>query len=68
MTISEMIAALEQFRAQHGDLEVETFSGFGNRVKHRGPVLDHRRILKGRERKPQFAWHKEDQGEPVCRL
>ncbi|MCK0507971.1 hypothetical protein [Aromatoleum anaerobium] len=74
MKISEMIECLERIKSEHGDLEVETYKFDGSRVAMNAPKIDYRAILKGRERRPQFASsyygddRKERFGEKVCRL
>ena len=73
MKVSEMIAALEAFKAEHGDLEVDSYSTWSGRYTHQGPVLDYRKVLTGRESKPDF-WSQYstkaaiNKGEAVCRL
>ncbi len=76
MKISELISALEYMLKEHGDLDVETTSFDGSRVRVNTPKLAHRAKLRGRESKPRFAeWysHEKDyqanrKGDPVCRL
>lgn len=73
MKVSEFIAALEAFKAEHGDLEVETerFNA-QKRCTHDGPELAHRKVLRGREHKPAFyrgyGEPPETKGDPVCEL
>jgi len=70
MLISEFIQALESFKAEHGDLPVETWM-FGGRMEHKGPELAYRKILSGRQWKSDFASEYEPdrfQGSPVCRV
>jgi hypothetical protein len=68
MKASEFIAQIEAFIAEHGDLEVETYGAQGTRETHLGPQLAYRKLLRGRERNPAFAWLDEHRGEPVCRI
>jgi hypothetical protein len=75
MKISELIHALERIKAEHGDLDVERMSMFGDRVPAQWPQLAHRAKLRGRESKRRFAeWfsyqkdYAERIGEAVCRL
>lgn len=67
MKVSEFIKRLQEFQQEHGDLEVETHSYIG-RVIHKGPSLAHRKVLRGRESRPEFAgsYEPERRGEPVC--
>jgi hypothetical protein len=70
MKISEYIGILQAIAAEHGDLEVETFAGYGERLTARPPRLEYRAILTGWERGPRF-WsphidHESKKGEAVC--
>jgi hypothetical protein len=71
MKISEYIAALETIKAEHGDLEVQTHSGYG-RSEARDPKLAYEMVLKGRESSPRFCGEYERdesrRGEKVCRV
>ena len=65
-----MIAALEEIREEHGDLEVDTFGHYGRRPAM-APTVEHRLILKPRQSRPMFwsKWYGEDcKGEKVCYL
>ena len=71
MKISEYIEALEQIKHEHGDLEVESYSDCLGRTPARTPEIAFRKILKSRERKPDFwrTYHGEDhKGEKVVRV
>lgn len=56
MTITEYIQRLEDIRAEHGELEVETSDFYGRRCSAFQPDVAFRRILSKRESKPQF-WY-----------
>ncbi len=69
MVISELIEMLRLMQEDHGDLPVETYHD--RRMQLRPPELAYRRILHGRESRPEFwsSYHGEDcRGEPVCRI
>lgn len=61
MKISEYIKELKNLEAEHGDLEVETYF-WGRRNKANPPAIAFRKILKGRERTPEY-WNKYDKNE-----
>ena len=69
MTITNYIEKLEALRAEHGDIEVETYGVRGDRVTIADPILAFRKIL-GSQRTPAF-WSRYDppemQGEKVVR-
>jgi hypothetical protein len=71
MKISEYIGILQAIAAEHGDLEVDTLGGFGERRPAAPPRLAYRLILNGRQSKPRFwssyADHEDYKGQPVCR-
>ena len=70
MKISDMIAALEEIREEHGDLEVDTYGRYG-RLPVMAPMIKYRLILKNRRTRPEFwcEWNGEDRkGEKVCYL
>jgi len=52
MRVSRYIQILEDLMKEHGNLEVETYS-YG-RKEARIPRIAYRKILKGRESKPDF--------------
>lgn len=75
MKISELVELLVIIKTEHGDLDVETTRHNGERVPAGRPSIDHRAILKGRERSPCFLsrFYSESEkkvrtGEKVCRL
>lgn len=53
MTITEYIKHLEDIRAEHGELEVDT-EGFSGRRSAREPVVTYRKILGKRESRQEF--------------
>ena len=66
---SEYIKRLQFLVDTFGDLEVETW--VYSRKPAPRPDLGYRKILKGRERTPEFwdTWHEEDQkGERVIKV
>ena len=66
MLVSEYIEQLKKFAEEHGDLEVETYGFNDERITARTPRLAYKKILKGRESKPRFAYFSEEKGDPVC--
>ena len=71
MKISDYIAELQTIMAEHGDLEVETLNYSGYRVSASEPDIAFRKILVGRQSKPDFWWRGEGEdrkGEKVCRV
>ena len=73
MKISEFIEQLQKLQAEQGDLEVQTTVVNGERIDHRGPQIAYAKVLKGRERKPEFIrkgpFTDVDRiGEKVCRV
>ena len=54
MNISEFVAELEAIKAEHGDLDVETYDAIGYRKEAWKPEIAYRLILKGREHSPRF--------------
>lgn len=74
MKISEYIQHLQRLQATHGDLDVETDSTHEGRRTAAPPRIDYRRILQGRERRPEFtsSYYGPDansrRGEKVCRV
>lgn len=74
MVISELIAALERIKTEHGDLDVET-DNHGRRVPVNEVALAYRKVLKGRQTREEF-WYpfldkyygESRRGEPVCRI
>ena len=70
MKISEMIAALEAIREDHGDLEVEKY-GPGERAPVFAPTVAYRLTPKPGETRNRFwnfAYPFERKGEKVCRV
>lgn len=70
MKASEYIYALQRLVEEHGDLEVESDRVWGRAAAPR-PERSWRRVLKGRESKPSFAYESETddrKGEPVIRV
>jgi len=68
MIVSELISELQRFIDQHGDLEVDTLRFDGHRKAHVGPRVDFRKVLSGRESRPDFASSRDKKGEKVCRM
>ncbi len=62
MKISELIEKLEEFKNEHGDLEVNRYNLQMDRVDDFTLSLRHIKILTKRESKPAF-WDKYGKGE-----
>lgn len=73
MKISEFIERLEAIKAEHGDLEVDTYDGYGVREQHSGPEIAFRKVLSMTEFDADF-WGGEEwedagcKGEKVCKV
>lgn len=70
MTLKEYIDTLTAIYDEHGDLDVETAT-FSGREPARNPRLAHRKILTGRQRRPEFwnHWNGEStKGEMVVQV
>jgi hypothetical protein len=74
MNITNYIEKLEALRAEHGDIEVETYGVRGDRVTVADPILAFRKTLGSHQRTPAF-WSRYDppetrgeKGEKVVRL
>lgn len=72
MNISEYMNELEEFRAQHGDLELRCYFFDGSSKLVRSPKLSHLRINNSRQSKIQaFSEHvdkPEQRGEAFCEV
>jgi hypothetical protein len=71
MKISEYIKVLENIKTEHGDLEVDYYY-FGRRKEANAPEIAFRKILKGRERTPdywdKYSGNEDRKGEKVVRI
>jgi hypothetical protein len=70
MKLKAYIDHLESLYLKHGDLDVDTMT-FSGRTSARPPTLSHRKILTGRERRPEFwsmGQDEERKGEQVVML
>ncbi len=71
MKLSSYILSLERILETEGDLDVECYVPFTGRLTARVPKVSYRRILKGREKRPDF-WSSIDgddrKGEKVVQV
>ena len=56
MKVTNYIQILQELQKEHGDLEVEEYSGCGDRQIARTPEIRFCLILTGRQSKPRF-WY-----------
>ena len=69
MTISEYIRELEAIRAEHGELEIETYGLSCGRCPASTPTIAYKKILAGRQRRPAFwSYDLKTKGEKVVRV
>lgn len=71
MRISQYIKVLKKIMEEHGDLPVEKY-GFSGRHDALPPEIAYRKILTGRQSKPDF-WSKHSDpigamGDTVCKI
>ena len=71
MKASEYVKEFTKIIEEHGDLDVEKYGQYFERVPAMYPMIKYRKILKGRQSKPQFWYplHGEDRkGEKVIMI
>ena len=70
MKLKAYIDHLETLYLKHGDLDVDALT-FSGREPARPPTLAHRKVLQGRERRPEFwstSHSEERKGEQVVKI
>lgn len=70
MKLKAYIDHLETLYVKHGNLDVDTLT-FSGRESARPPTLAHRKVLLGRERRPEFwttFYGEERKGEQVVMI